>query len=167
MQARKNHSRAHSTEFFLLFFLLIRRPPRSTLFPYTTLFRSRGSGMTFVDIVFPAFLFIVGMSIPFALRSRLARGEPWWKIGLHVLARTAALLWIGIMMVNGESGPDATQLGWSPTLWSALLFFAAILAFCTIAPPSTISDPTRSRPWRWITLALRIIGFVMLAWLAF
>src|SRR5438034_7222049 len=25
----------------LLFFLLIRRPPRSTLFPYTTLFRSR------------------------------------------------------------------------------------------------------------------------------
>src|ERR1044072_1733949 len=28
---------------FLLFFLMIRRPPRSTLFPYTTLFRS-GSG---------------------------------------------------------------------------------------------------------------------------
>src|SRR5437764_12882068 len=26
--------------FFFLFFLLIRRPPRSTLFPYTTLFRS-------------------------------------------------------------------------------------------------------------------------------
>src|SRR2546421_8710745 len=28
----------HST--FLFFFLMIRRPPRSTLFPYTTLFRS-------------------------------------------------------------------------------------------------------------------------------
>src|SRR3989441_12844720 len=27
--------------FFLFFFLMIRRPPRSTLFPYTTLFRSR------------------------------------------------------------------------------------------------------------------------------
>src|SRR5437763_3686311 len=26
---------------FLIFFLMIRRPPRSTLFPYTTLFRSR------------------------------------------------------------------------------------------------------------------------------
>src|ERR1039457_7596167 len=25
------------------FFLMIRRPPRSTLFPYTTLFRSQGS----------------------------------------------------------------------------------------------------------------------------
>src|SRR5205807_9791119 len=30
--------------FFSFFFLMIRRPPRSTLFPYTTLFRSRGSG---------------------------------------------------------------------------------------------------------------------------
>src|SRR3989304_654970 len=29
-----------------VFFLMIRRPPRSTLFPYTTLFRSRTSGQT-------------------------------------------------------------------------------------------------------------------------
>src|SRR5712672_906750 len=29
--------------FFLFFFLMIRRPPRSTLFPYTTLFRSTAS----------------------------------------------------------------------------------------------------------------------------
>src|SRR3712207_7768114 len=28
-----------------LFFLMIRRPPRSTLFPYTTLFRSRGDAV--------------------------------------------------------------------------------------------------------------------------
>src|SRR5438105_15473651 len=35
--------------FSSLFFLLIRRPPRSTLFPYTTLFRSDGpvSGLAF------------------------------------------------------------------------------------------------------------------------
>src|SRR6266704_4304333 len=31
-----------STFVFLFFFLMIRRPPRSTLFPYTTLFRSCG-----------------------------------------------------------------------------------------------------------------------------
>src|SRR6185436_20385137 len=30
-----------STFFSFFFFLMIRRPPRSTLFPYTTLFRSR------------------------------------------------------------------------------------------------------------------------------
>src|SRR5258707_2236495 len=40
----------YSSLFF--FFLMIRRPPRSTLFPYTTLFRSTGAagtGAGFVD----------------------------------------------------------------------------------------------------------------------
>src|SRR4030066_646040 len=32
------------------FFLMIRRPPRSTLFPYTTLFRSALSGLAAVEI---------------------------------------------------------------------------------------------------------------------
>src|SRR6266496_4979168 len=31
--------------FSILFFLMIRRPPRSTLFPYTTLFRSPSRGL--------------------------------------------------------------------------------------------------------------------------
>src|ERR1035441_8619591 len=36
----------------LLLFLMIRRPPRSTLFPYPTLFRSRAAGMsTDVDVL--------------------------------------------------------------------------------------------------------------------
>src|SRR3712207_8208425 len=42
----------------IVFFLMIRRPPRSTLFPYTTLFRSvdvvgvaRGDGPVAVDVV--------------------------------------------------------------------------------------------------------------------
>src|SRR6266542_4652368 len=36
-----NRSRPYRSFFF--FFLMIRRPPRSTLFPYTTLFRSWGN----------------------------------------------------------------------------------------------------------------------------
>src|SRR5256885_16670365 len=37
-----SNSAVHIISFF--FFLMIRRPPRSTLFPYTTLFRSSVSG---------------------------------------------------------------------------------------------------------------------------
>src|SRR2546430_15828436 len=33
------------SKIFSFFFLMIRRPPRSTLFPYTTLFRSAGAGL--------------------------------------------------------------------------------------------------------------------------
>src|SRR5471032_3601707 len=35
--------RSSSRDDVSLFFLMIRRPPRSTLFPYTTLFRSRAA----------------------------------------------------------------------------------------------------------------------------
>src|SRR5256885_11042127 len=38
---------------FFFFFLMIRRPPRSTLFPYTTLFRSQKPGMSPTDIKDP------------------------------------------------------------------------------------------------------------------
>src|SRR5580700_645014 len=90
------------------------------------------SGMTFVDLVFPAFLFIVGMSIPSALGGRLRAGEPVWKTFLHVVTRTISLLIIGILMVNDESpGPD--MAGLSPDLWAVLMFLCAILAFCSIS----------------------------------
>ena len=47
-------------------------------------------GMTITDLVFPAFLFVVGMAIPFALGSRLARGESRLAVLRHVVARAAA-----------------------------------------------------------------------------
>ena len=107
-----------------------------------------GSGMTFVDLVFPAFLFIVGMSIPFALGSRLNRGEPAWKISGHVLSRTLALLALGILMVNGESGGSAR--------WQATMFLSAIFAFCAVSPPVARPGPAF---WRTFNLALRGLGF--------
>src|SRR5207237_9033239 len=36
--------------FLSLFFLMIRRPPRSTLFPYTTLFRSWTDGKSTIEL---------------------------------------------------------------------------------------------------------------------
>src|SRR3712207_7654056 len=38
---------------FVFFFLMIRRPPRSTLFPYTTLFRSWGTMHYGLDLAGP------------------------------------------------------------------------------------------------------------------
>src|SRR6266511_6053001 len=38
---KESHAPIALTWYFSFFFLMIRRPPRSTLFPYTTLFRSR------------------------------------------------------------------------------------------------------------------------------
>jgi predicted acyltransferase len=112
------------------------------------------SGMTFVDLVFPAFLFIVGMSIPFALGGRLNSGEPVRKVLFHVVVRTLALLAIGILMVNDEN-PGTDMSGLSPDLWAVFMFISAILAFCTISK------------WRVATAVLRGIGFAGLIALAF
>ena len=51
--------------------------------------------MTFVDVVFPAFLFIVGMSIPFAFNARLAKGDSTKTIWYHTLKRSFALIIMG------------------------------------------------------------------------
>src|SRR2546429_5126232 len=62
----------------LFFFLMIRRPPRSTLFPYTTLFRSGALGWfhrvirwLVPPIVGGTIILVVGLSLlPIALRDR-------------------------------------------------------------------------------------------------
>src|SRR2546430_17413154 len=41
---------ASLARFIFFFFLMIRRPPRSTLFPYTTLFRSPLEGFTIAQL---------------------------------------------------------------------------------------------------------------------
>lgn len=54
----------------------------------------------FSDIVFPCFLFIVGMSVPYAIRNRISKGESNLLILFHVALRSVALLVMGIFTVN-------------------------------------------------------------------
>lgn len=82
-------------------------------------------GMTVVDLVFPAFLFIVGLSIPLALRSRQATGETTGGTVLHVLTRSLSLLVIGVLMVNAEHLAPNGLLG--PNAWTLLAYAGVIL----------------------------------------
>jgi len=54
----------------------------------------------FSDLIFPCFLFIVGMSIPYAIRNRLAKGENKVNILIHIALRSCALLVMGFFTVN-------------------------------------------------------------------
>ena len=85
--------------------------------------------MTFVDIVFPAFLFIVGMSLPIAISNRLARGDGFWKVQAHILWRTLGLLVLGVFMVNAGSGYNEKAMGMSIATWSLLFYLCAILVW--------------------------------------
>ena len=78
--------------------------------------------MTFADVVFPAFLFIVGMSVPFAFNSRLIKGDSLKTIWFHTLKRASALIIIGVFMVNAEYGYDASKMIIAPALWGLLAY---------------------------------------------
>ena len=82
--------------------------------------------MTFVDVVFPAFLFIVGMSIPFAFNTRLLKGDDTRTIWTHTLKRALALIIIGVFMVNAEYGYDASKMIINPALWGLLAYLMPI-----------------------------------------
>ena len=123
-----------------------------------------GSGMTFVDLVFPAFLFIVGMSVPFALGGRIQKGQSSWKILRHVVIRTISLLFIGILMVHET--PDSRALGWSGNWWCVLMYLSAMATFCSFWPPNWSVESADKR-WRYANLAVRLAGLGVLFWLAF
>jgi len=78
--------------------------------------------MTFVDLVFPSFLFIVGMSIPFAFNARLLKGDSAKIIWTHTLKRALALIIIGVYMVNAEYGYAEAKMFITPTLWGLLAY---------------------------------------------
>src|ERR1035441_3642069 len=50
------------------------------------------NGMTYVDVVFPAFLFILGMAIPLAARKRIESGDSQSGLWSHVVLRSFSLV---------------------------------------------------------------------------
>jgi len=83
--------------------------------------------MSFVDVVFPAFLFIVGMSIPFALAQRQARGDDGAALQRHVLGRSLGLVVLGLFMVNAEDGFNPAAMPFNIGWWSLGLYLCTYL----------------------------------------
>jgi predicted acyltransferase len=67
---------------------------------YWPLKHAEWNGWTPTDLIFPFFLFIVGVAMAFSFTSRLRRGESRWQILRHVLWRGAILFALGLFL-NG------------------------------------------------------------------
>ncbi|MDR2118049.1 MAG: DUF5009 domain-containing protein [Tannerellaceae bacterium] len=114
--------------------------------------------MGLADVVFPCFLFAVGMSIPFAVERRYAKGFSGESTIGHILSRTLALLVMGAFISNSEArlSPD---VGYPISLY----WFVMVAGFFCIwnqYPPA--GDARR----RWLYGALRGAGILMLLYLA-
>ncbi|MEZ4809273.1 MAG: DUF5009 domain-containing protein [Allomuricauda sp.] len=85
-------------------------------------------GMGLADWVFPGFLFMVGMAIPFAFMSREKKGETTGKIIGHILVRTVSLLLIGVFMVNVHRlNPELAVI--SQNVWAILVYLSVFLVW--------------------------------------
>lgn len=64
---------------------------------------SNWDGFTFYDLIFPMFIFIMGVSLVFSLRNRIERGDSRRDIFVHVLKRTIFLFLLGVFYNGGLS----------------------------------------------------------------
>lgn len=117
---------------------------------------AEADAMTLVDLVFPAFLFIVGLALPAAMAPRLAAG-PAWRTWGHVLGRTAGLLILGIFLVNLPQA-NAQAMGMSEDVWA--------LGVCLAAVAVWNRYPEARAAERWLAAVLRCLGIGVLGYLA-
>ena len=66
-------------------------------------------GWGFADLIFPFFVFIVGVAIPYSFANRLARGESRQKLFWQILRRSVLLFAVGVFL-NGFPQFDLATL---------------------------------------------------------
>lgn len=118
--------------------------------------KSDVDGIGLADTIFPAFLFIMGMSLPYAIANRRKKGDTNRQLMLHIFWRTLALVSMGVFLVNGET-INIRATGMDHYAWNLLCCLSFILIW-NIWPP-------------WLSkkgvFALRMLGILSLCFLAF
>jgi heparan-alpha-glucosaminide N-acetyltransferase len=109
------------------------------------------NGMTYVDVVFPFFLFIVGMSLPLAIRRRIRKGDSIWAISLHIAARSFALIVLGLILANSDN-VDASRTHMAANIWTFLALLGAVLFW---------NSYPESRKYKWLFQGLKMAGFLL------
>lgn len=111
-------------------------------------------GMGVADIVFPMFLFAMGMSIPYAIERRFSKGFSGESTLGHILSRSFALIVMGAFIVNSESEFTST-VGYGLDLYRLLMVSAFFMIW------NHYPDQSKGKKW------LQILGTLILAFLAF
>jgi predicted acyltransferase len=102
LQVRAPSARLYSLDIFrgatIAAMILVNNPGNDQA--YAPLNHAQWNGWTPTDLVFPFFLFIVGVSLTLSFRSRLERGGSRRSLLLHTLRRSAIIFFIGLIL-NG------------------------------------------------------------------
>ena len=86
-----------------------------TDFICTQLTHVEWEGFRFEDLIFPLFLFIVGLVMPFSLSKRVERGHGRVRLLLHIFRRGAILFLLGLLY-NGLMKFEFDDFRWTGVL---------------------------------------------------
>lgn len=102
-------------------------------------------GFTFVDMIIPIFMFLLGCSIPLALGKRLARKESALAVIGHVLIRSVSLIIMGLFDINRYKGTlgwaYGDMLDWPHGLWKFLAWTFIFIVWLDF--PIESNDPEK------------------------
>jgi predicted acyltransferase len=73
------------------------------------------NGFRFEDLIFPLFLFIVGVLLPFSISRRRRQGDSFKKVHLHIIKRAAVLILLGLVL-NGLLQFNFADMRWPGVL---------------------------------------------------
>lgn len=113
--------------------------------------------MTYVDMVFPAFLFILGMALPLAIERRLRKDPSLAHLLGHIVLRTIALLVFGLILANTDAGSAALMHGLNTYVWGLLALLGAMLIWAVYP---------RNPGKQSLVRGLRLSGLVLLVLMA-
>lgn len=117
---------------------------------------------SFVDLVFPGFLFMVGFAIPLSFYSKMNQGVSPLKLLWRLAARTAVLVFIGVIMVNLEDDTgvfNAQAVGIGKSMWATLAYLSIIL-LCLTQPQN--ASPLRVRIQKILKIGAAVLLAIML-----
>jgi predicted acyltransferase len=114
-------------------------------------------GVSWVDLVFPFFLFSMGAAIPLALHKKAKEGKGVWHVLSIAVRRFVALVFFALFTVHARS----TMMSSEPALWHyGLSIVAFILLFFQWYSPANTQHKTR-----W--LVIKVVAFVAAGLLLF
>ncbi|HTV06594.1 MAG TPA: DUF5009 domain-containing protein [Acidobacteriaceae bacterium] len=108
--------------------------------------------MTYVDMVYPFFLFIIGLAIPIAIRARLKKDTSKLALWRHVLLRSASLIVLGLILANADK-VDSAHTGLSGSMWGLLGLLGGVLYW---------NSYPESKRFRRLFKTLRVVGLLLL-----
>ncbi|HEV3151013.1 MAG TPA: heparan-alpha-glucosaminide N-acetyltransferase domain-containing protein [Acidobacteriaceae bacterium] len=140
----------------------------SAVFP--PLLHAAWQGATPTDMIFPAFLFMVGVSTVFSIQGRLQRGTTRGRLVAHILLRSVVLIVLGLL-VNGFPFYDLHHLRIPGILQRIALCYAtsALLYLAMIRPAgedATLATGARSRSTRTAGELAALIAVILIGYWA-